>query len=105
MENKLDLCQQCSPAATTPTSHGIALASGQQVQGCGYSLLPGSGEAASAILRAVFKHTPHCMGDAGILERLQHSPRISQEEHVPREEMQWELGWFSLQSHRCKGQG
>lgn len=57
MENKLDLCQQCSPAATTPTSHGIALASGQQVQGCGYSLLPGSGEAASAILCAVFKHT------------------------------------------------
>lgn len=57
MENKLDLCQQCPPAAAAPTSHGIALASGQQVQGCGHSPQPGSGEAASAIPCAVFKHT------------------------------------------------
>lgn len=57
VENKLDLCQQCPPAAATPTSHGTALARGQQVQGCGHSLLPGCGEAASAMLCAVFKHT------------------------------------------------
>lgn len=99
VENNLDLCQQCSPAAATPTSHGIVLASGQQVQGCGHSLLPGSGEAASAILCAVFKHTSPIVWE--MLTAGEAPTQLQdQQEHVLSEEMRWELGGFGLQKGR-----
>lgn len=79
--------------------------SSQQVEGCGYSPLPGSGKTASPI-NTVFsfgnRPSPQ-MKHQQTGEDPTKAPSTGQAEHEPREELRREGGLFDLEDRRQAG--